>query len=891
MKTTRGGHLLSVVLLATASLIAFGTMSASAYYTVPSEITLHPDQQLPTGWQWHLSWRTYDNQQTGSGASGSDSALLAPCNCYHYTPGGDSDVVDVNITLTLTSHSGTTTEATMTYGPTHIKAYFNIYMQVAASGTIAYSGTQTGQIQIVASNSSYGQSQWISGPGTFTFSALQNYQTYSFTAFRDSNGNGVMNTWEARGSFSGNPRRLSGSASSINMTLTDPTVDTDRDGLTDYFEVYTSHTNPTKADSDNDQMPDGWEVAHALDPLIDNAIGDPDFDFLSNLGEYQGGSDPHNRDTDDDGLADGEEVHTYHSDPTRTDTDGDGLSDGQEVQVHHCDPTKADSDGDGTSDGVEISAGTDPNNRASFPVSALSGRVTYSGSQIGVIRVVAASSSNAWNASCWAVITNAGAYVIVGPPTLTNYWIKAHRDSNTNGVCEFWEAWGSYALNPIYLTNSSTGVDIVLSDPDTDSDGMPDWWEVAYFGGTNRTDASDADTDGLNNRDEFLHGTDPTRADTDADGLSDGDEVHGTHTDPHNRDTDGDGLSDGQEVNTYHSDPTTTDTDDDGLGDGQEVNVYNTDLNSPDTDGDSLTDGQEINTYHSNPKNTDTDGDGVTDGQEVNTYHSDPTKTDTDGDGLSDGQEVNTYRTDPTKTDTDEDGLSDSVEVQSYHTDPSSADTDGDGLSDGQEVNTHHTNPNLTDSDRDGMPDGWEAAHSLDPLANDAGVDTDGDGLPNLAEYQHGADPDNVDTDSDGMNDGYEVVVYQTNPTNPDTDSDGVNDWAEVSTHHTDPNRGDSDEDGMNDGNELIAGTNPTNRFSVFRITAAECLSIESQKIVSWSSVTGRYYRLERSTNLALGYTDVVKSIIPAHPPLNTETDLYIQGAGPCFYRVSVFLR
>ena len=39
-------------------------------------------------------------------------------------------------------------------------------------------------------------------------------------------------------------------------------------------------------------MPDGWEVAHNLNPFIDDADDDPDFDGYSNYQEYRHGADP-----------------------------------------------------------------------------------------------------------------------------------------------------------------------------------------------------------------------------------------------------------------------------------------------------------------------------------------------------------------------------------------------------------------------------------------------------------------------------------------------------------------------------------------------------------------------------------------------------------------------
>jgi hypothetical protein len=83
-----------------------------------------------------------------------------------------------------------------------------------------------------------------------------------------------------------------------------------------------------------DGIPDDWKVAHGLDPNDPYvAMEDPDNDGLTNLEEYQNGTDPNNPDTDGDGLSDGDEVHIYHTNPLLWDTDGDGISDGVEVQT------------------------------------------------------------------------------------------------------------------------------------------------------------------------------------------------------------------------------------------------------------------------------------------------------------------------------------------------------------------------------------------------------------------------------------------------------------------------------------------------------------------------------------------------------------------------------
>jgi hypothetical protein len=278
---------------------------------------------------------------------------------------------------------------------------------------------------------------------------------------------------------------------------------------------------------------------------------------------------------------------------------------------------------------------------------------------------------------------------------------------------------------------------------------------------------------------------DPLSADTDGDGLTDGEEIGTYGTDPLIADTDGDGLTDGDEVNTYGTDPLSADTDADGLTDGEEVSTHGTDPLLADTDADGLTDGVEVSTHGTDPLIADTDGDGLTDGVEINTHGTDPMLADTDGDGLTDGEEVSTHGTDPLLADTDGDGLTDGEEIGTYSTDPLLADTDGDGLTDSEEISTYGTDPLLADTDGDGLTDSEEiSTYGTDPLL----ADTDGDGLTDSEEIStYDTDPLLADTDADGLADGEEVSTYGTDPLLADTDGDGLTDGEEVSTYGTDP--------------------------------------------------------------------------------------------------------
>src|SRR5262249_36647277 len=91
-------------------------------------------------------------------------------------------------------------------------------------------------------------------------------------------------------------------------------------------------------------IPITWLTANGLDPN-DPSIGaeDADRDGLTNLLEFQNGTNPNNPDTDGDGLTDGDEVNKYHTSPLLADTDGDLIP-----------------------DGVEITSGTNPLDRSSY---------------------------------------------------------------------------------------------------------------------------------------------------------------------------------------------------------------------------------------------------------------------------------------------------------------------------------------------------------------------------------------------------------------------------------------------------------------------------------------------------------------------------------------------
>lgn len=122
-----------------------------------------------------------------------------------------------------------------------------------------------------------------------------------------------------------------------------------------------------------------------------------------------------------------------------------------------------------------------------------------------------------------------------------------------------------------------------------------------------------------------------------------------------------------------------------------------------------------------------------------------------------------------------------------------------------------------------------------------------------------------------------------------DTDTNGLPDWWELEYFGhltgTDPNA-DPDGDGENNLAEWIAGTNPTNAASCLRLTTISATN-HSAIAVSWSSVAGKNYWLQRTTNLVTSFGTIATNIT-ATAPTNTVTDTTAPPGNQNFYRVGV---
>ena len=130
-----------------------------------------------------------------------------------------------------------------------------------------------------------------------------------------------------------------------------------------------------------------------------------------------------------------------------------------------------------------------------------------------------------------------------------------------------------------------------------------------------------------------------------------------------------------------------------------------------------------------------------------------------------------------------------------------------------------------------------------------------------------------LDSDGDGMPDGWEG----DNELN-------LNDPADAS--------GDADDDGMSNYAEWRAGTDPNDEFSYLAVEtcvlAGESPAAEFH--LSWGSISNRFYKISRATNLVdgLGFMPIAEHV-QADPPVNTYQDTTIStNAVKYYYRIDL---
>lgn len=383
---------------------------------------------------------------------------------------------------------------------------------------------------------------------------------------------------------------FSASGGKTGITETNPlNPDSDGDGLSDGLEVKNingsicGHSNPNKKNTDGDGLSDAEE----FDILTtSNAITLADIYKNSKLAfSIQSSKEIGCAAAAGNWNYVGELSKAYYSDPSNSDTDGDGLTDGTEAKIG-TNPVNPDSDGDGLCDGSKeipgiCTKGESLSDDGSF--SYLPSNMVPSDYDSPAADSFLATSNSQATLSNGQVITSSN-------PCSKN----TDEDSMDDGV------------DPVKNNRNPSATAPSLQGPDKDQDGIPDKTE----------------TDKL--------GTDPNKADTDGDGLEDGCVNFGTakmrgelcaHFTSATS-TNFTGLNKGNRFNSGMSDtdPMNADTDFDGMKDGDELKYPDNQFKNPyqtDASGKQVYVGLYQKGINLNPNYYDTDGDNILDGVEA----------------------------------------------------------------------------------------------------------------------------------------------------------------------------------------------------------------------------------------------------------------------------------
>ncbi|MCX6875948.1 MAG: SUMF1/EgtB/PvdO family nonheme iron enzyme [Verrucomicrobia bacterium] len=265
-------------------------------------------------------------------------------------------------------------------------------------------------------------------------------------------------------------------------------------------------------------VPGPGHYAHNTTAIL-TATPDPGYVFTGWTGSASGNANPLSV------LMDADKAITANFTPDTNDNDGDGLTNYQEIVEYGTDPNVADTDGDGLTDGWEVGLGR---------FSIVAGTFTWAQAR-------AVAHARRGELACFPTEARwKAAMESLGAGATDNFvglWIGAS-DAAKEGV------WTWVNGEPFTFSNWAT------TRPSTAPGNTLDYAEVSGGGGAELGKWYDRTV--TFTRDGYIleigFATDPTKADTDSDGLKDGEEVNLYHTNPILADTDGDGFLDGAEV-------------------------------------------------------------------------------------------------------------------------------------------------------------------------------------------------------------------------------------------------------------------------------------------------------------------------------------------------------
>ena len=156
--------------------------------------------------------------------------------------------------------------------------------------------------------------------------------------------------------------------------------------------------------------------------------------------------------------------------------------------------------------------------------------------------------------------------------------------------------------------------------------------------------------------------------------------------------------------------------------------------------------------------------------------------------------------------------------------------------------------------------------------------------------YDRALAPDELARVGGYLADKYGLDSAYPLPANPDADDDGLSDgWEREHFSGLLAVQGgggtDADLDGASDRDEFIAGTDPNDPTSRLVMAVRTGMNDDGTVVLSWSSVTGRTYRVQRAAAPGGGFDDVMAGIA-ATPATNSVSVPFDPPAA--FYRVLV---